>query len=551
MGVQTFATARNSDVEFFVQFILESFFENLQKEGQLKNVDLESQKPFTSPIASDVWDHFISAVQADGRPIQIWCQTTCYKGNGTGAPEPNKTYEVRETLVEGLSVRKIFAENPGTDYRSLHFTVGDSQYTYQWFLELKASIYDASLYIGESQYNIFLDISNTLSGAYTEAMKTQRLTKCVDDNSNLGTFIKKAWSQLDCWWRKSDHEKSSLADLQWKLIEHGMDAASASWSDLKKIQGQDIKGRTNRAVFEEGIDTSDPLILKTAAKLLKKKPFLSSAFDILGSWERFLDNLTLVAIEFPAMRDFVATLWNSAPPERLVIRRLLVRIHTQDAIAYVQDRDIAGISEHNLYSGEHNQVQVKEICTQIIEALTTVGVHSPGELISAIGLRGKKLISQARWFEAKNGTELKPSFDYVQLALEEAGYKVQTPSAAKLRAIGYHSEIATSKVRPYNNLRIVKDANGKFKCVLKAKFFRTAEFARRCKEEAFVGLTLKYSYTGGVFRERLNVPLVMFIDMATDCTPPAHAVKRLISFGWHVVFSIDELITYLESIQDA
>ena len=547
MGVQKFATERNSQVEFFVHFILEEFFADLEKKGQLKDVKLTSQKPYASEIASDVWDHFVSAKQSNGRELEIWCQTTCYKGNGTGTPEPNKTYEVRETLVEGLSIRQYFKSNPKKDCRSIHFTVGDSRYTYQWFLDLKAAAYDKSIYIGKPKYDIFEDIASSLIGALTEQNKTASLRKIAGGNTELGTHIKQATKELKDWWENAKHGESALANAQWQLIEAEYQRASGKWPELSKIRGQDIKGRTNTAIFAEEMDVSDPLIPKTAAKLLSRNPFLSSAITVLGSWDSFCKTLGNAIPTSRRLDDFLVELWGYPLPERLVIRRLLVRIHSTESVAYVQDRDVEGVTEHNIYSGDHSASQVRKICEQIQSNLLGEHIRTPDDLLKAIKSRGKQLLNQARWFEAKNGTELKPSFDYVELALEHAGFRVVTPSAAGLRAIGYHGEISSETVRPYTNLKAVKNASGKIVCFIKAKFFRAQEFPRRCKEEAFVGLTLKYRYAAGKFQNRINVPLIMFLDMASDCSPPSHAVKRLISFGWHAVFSTDDLIAFLRT----
>lgn len=545
MGVQTFATERNSQVEFFVHFILAEFFLDLEKRSELKDVKLTSQKAYSAEIASDVWDHFISAKQPNGRALEIWCQTTCYKGNGSGTPEANKTYEVRETLVEGLSIRQYFKSDPKKDCRSIHFTVGDSRYTYQWFLDLKAAAYDKSIYIGRPKYDIFSDISASLSGMLTEQNKIASLRKLAAGNTELGIHIKQATNELKNWWKDAQHGESTLANEQWQLIQSEFQRSSKMWPDLSKIRGQDIKGRTNAAIFSEEMDTADPLIAKTAAKLLSKNPFLSSAISVLSTWDAFIKSLTATAHNSSRLDEFLTELWIQPLPERLVIRRILVRIHSMESVSYVQDRDVEGITEHNIYSGDHLPSQVKKICQQILLSLTSANIRTSDDLLNAIKSRGKQLLNQARWFEAKNGTELKPSFDYVELALEQAGFRVTTPSAAGLRAIGYHSEISNETVRPYTNLKAVKNSSGKTICFIKAKFFRSQEFPRRCKEEAFVGLTLKYSYVSGKFQNRLSVPLIMFLDMAPDCIPPSHAVKRLISFGWHAVFSTDDLINFL------
>lgn len=79
-------------------------------------------------------------------------------------------------------------------------------------------------------------------------------------------------------------------------------------------------------------------------------------------------------------------------------------------------------------------------------------------------------------------------------------------------------------------------------CLLKAKFFREQEFARRCKEEAFVGLTLNYSLHDNTFSKRYPFPLIMFIDMPHDCNPSEYSLNRLTSFGWSLSFTPQELL---------
>ena len=547
MGVQTFATRRNSEVEFLVHFVLQKFCSRLESAGHLTVIDVVQQKQYSSEIASDVWDHFIRASQPGGRKLEVWCQTTCYKGNQTGKPEPNKTYEVRETLVEGLTIRQRFQEQQKKECRSIHFTVGDRNYTYQWFLELKAAVYDKSIYIGEPGYDIFADISTVLAGALTEQDKARALEICSESEEKLGVCIRQTLRDLERWWIDEGHPKCEISNKQWALVDAEFRAASTNWPDLETIKGQDIKGRTNAAVFGEETDTSDDLILRTAADLLVKNPFLSAAIQVLGNWENFCRELEKVLPAKSSLGSFLETLWKSPLPERLVVRRILLRIHTIDSVAYVQDRDVKGVTEHNIYGGDHHDEQTSEVCKQIVADLSSSGIRTPAELMARVRASGRSIVNQARWFEAKNGTQLKPSFHYAELALEHAGFSVSRPSAVGIRAIGYHAEISSQTVRPYTNLKAVFSPTGDLVCLLKAKFFRAPEFPRRCKEEAFVGLTLKYKYSTGVFTKRIGVPLVMYVDMASDYSPDSYSVKRLISFGWKVVFSSDELIAFLRT----
>jgi len=546
MGVQRFAAMRNAQVEYFIHFVLDRFFSDLERLGQISNCELVVQKPYSSDIASDVWDHFLSATQPNGRLLEIWCQTTCYKGNGTGKPEPNKTYEVRETLVEGLSIRGHFGSSSNTDYRTIHFTVGDSRYTYQWFMAMKAAVFDLSIYIGEPDYDIFAEIDECLSGAITEGDKFSRFRSQLAVGSRLCHQLDDVNSLLSNWW-ESGFPHSAISDSQWELVKNDRESNANSWPNFDSLNGTDIKGRVNQLVFSEEPDFTDPLISRTAAKLLSRNPFLASAVEVLSSWEQFISNLEEQSRSTPSIEAYLKQLWLTPLPERLVVRRLLVRIHSDEAVSYIQDRDVDGITEHNMYNGEHSELQVTLLCSQIKQDLFSQGIRSATDLSSELRRKGKRLLNQARWFEARNGTQLKPSFDYVILALRDAGFTVCKPQEAGIRPIGYHAEISNENVRPYTNLKAVLAPSGELLCLLKAKFFREPEFPRRCKEESFVGLTLKYHLEGEHFERRFTVPLIMFVDMAIDYCPPPYALKRLISFGWKTVFSPKELIDLLNS----
>lgn len=548
MGVQTLATSRNSQVEFLVHYIIERALKKVTGMGHVADAHVSSQEHYSSEIASDVWDHLATGVQKNGRKFQWWCQTTCYKGNGTGMPEPNKTYEVRETLVEGITIRDLVNQKDDCDVRTLHFTVGDSNYTYQWFLSLKSASYDKSFYIGKGGLDVFTLLANALQGTVTESAKAEKLEQCIREMNEIGSFISHTTDELCAWLINEGMSKSHLADSQWQLVNKEYQDHAGKWPEFSKLKGSDIKGRTNRFLFNADTQEADALIPKAAAKILEKKPFLSAALSAVADWSAFEEKIRTLCDAATDIEDFTRKLWTMPAPYHLLTRRVILRIHTGDAIAYVQDRDVQGVSEHNLYAGIHSEKQVREICSKIVADLATAKILSKQHLRDGIFAHGKKIINQARWFEAKNGTELKPSFEYAEMAVQAAGFKVVTLAAAKFKAIGYHSEIASENVRPYTNLKAILNKDGKIIAILKAKFFRIQEFPRRCKEEAFVGLTLKYKYENGVFSARHDIPIIMFVDMAEDCSPPEYAVKRLISFGWDVVFSTKELVAHLHSI---
>jgi hypothetical protein len=546
MGVQTFATTRNSQIEYFVGFILERFAKSLQASRQISSFEVQSQKSYVSNIASDVWDHQLTIVPIHGKtPIEFWCQTTCYKGNESGKPEPNKTYEVRETLVEAITLRELVESEAIKTIRTIHFTVGDASYTYQWFLDLKAASFDRSLYICAKGRNIFSDVEQLFRNTLTEDDKDKALDREIQQKSHLGKIILQAVGELEDW-HKSGFNKCQIADLQWHLVKHERFSRSASIPDLSSVKGADIKGRVQLLLFGK-VPKGDPLIIDTATKLLKKNPFLAAAISTIADWPAFRRVIVGIAKRTSSLDALLKELWNANPPHHLVLRRILLRIHSSDTISYIQDREIDGITEHNLYSGAHSDIQVRSICAQIKKDLLSAGINDKGKLVIALCRKqAKDIVNAARWFEAKNGTELKPSFEYVQLALKEKGFNVVSPRVAGLSAIGYHSEISSEEVKPYTNLKVVLTPAGRPLCFLKAKYFREQEFARRCKEESFVGLSLKYRYENELFVLRHKIPIIMFLDMANNFSPPEAPVLRLMSFGWDVCFSIDELVTNLK-----
>jgi hypothetical protein len=553
MSGQTLATRRNSQVEFVVHFVLEQFVEQLRSCGEIVRFNSTTQKSFISEIASDVWDHYFELTRPDEKGIELWCQTTCYKGNAKGKAEPNKTYEVRETLTEAISLRERFthlnAEQDVAEHYSIHATVGDKKYTYKWFSKLKDATFDNSIYISTEGADIFELIAKSFDGLYTDQEKKEALLECIRLNNKLGKQISAAVGELNSWWLDESNRRSSLADEQWRLVESEIARTRSSWPDVSALQGSGIKKLVNDAVFEKDVEISDPLVSRTAAKLLKKNPFLNSVFGILEDWDSYANRWREQAESCSDTRQYVTRLWGSSLPERMSIRRVLLRLHTNEGIEYIADREIEGITEHNLYGGDHDSSQTDEIVGQILENFHSVGWTEPEQIAQAVTSRGKRILNSAKWFEAQNGTQLRPSFDYVQFALEDRGFKLNTPGKSKIRLLGYHAMVSTETVRPYTNFKIVQNSVGKNLCILKAKFFREQEFPRRCKEEAFIALTLRHTYENSEFSASDNLPLIMFVDMQSGFTPPAYSVYRMISFGWRPVFSVPELVSVLRACE--
>lgn len=546
MGVQTYATSRNSQAEMFVEFIIENYLEKTTSNGRFVSYEIEAQKHYSSDIASDVWDHFVSLARPETTSkVELWCQTTCYKGNNTGKPEPNKTYEVRETLVEAISFREYII-NSSDIIRTIHFTLGPIQYTYDWFAPAKKKSFDLSIYINTPNVDIFDEIGKLFGSSNTIFNAKKKFVEEIGKKTPLDLAIKQAQSELDFWIKKGFSDQKS-ANQQYQLVQKERNLRKSDLnSSLMKApnSGADIKRKCNELVH--GKSNDDPFINKTVEKLLEKNPFIKAAKFYLENWESFDATIQKSALENETKDSFVKALWSADKPFRLIIRRLLLRVASEDAINYVQDVGVAGVTEHNLYSGDHKGVTGDAVAQYVND----INRHlSKEKLVTALtDKRSKALLREAVYFEARNGTELKPSFDYIEIALKDAGYEVLKPKDAGIKLIGYHSDLVggASTVKAYTNLKIICDDNKVPLAILKGKFFRNQEFPRRCKEESYVGLTIKYEYRNSCFSERFKIPIIMFVDMQENYSPPDYALRRLMAFGWDVAFDLQDVIRLLK-----
>jgi hypothetical protein len=151
MSVQNYATRRNKEAEVLASFILAEFGRQIYERGFTVEAPLiQPQKQFTRDDCQDVFDHFAEIKLA--RPVgghsgtlHIWAQTTCYKGNSEGHPEANKSYEIRETLIEALGLRRWLISD-GIFFRTIHMTFGPASYSYGWIKTAKDKAFDLSLY---------------------------------------------------------------------------------------------------------------------------------------------------------------------------------------------------------------------------------------------------------------------------------------------------------------------------------------------------------------------------------------------------------------------
>jgi len=540
MSAQKIATSRNSKVEVFVDLILNEFLEIQQNKKTIKEFeDTESQAKFKSQIASDVWDHRACFSTKDGKHVEFFAQTTCYKGNKTGKPESNKTYEIRETLVEAISIR---SKNSSTNnlFRTLHFTVGPKNYAYGWFSFMKESAFDFSIYLDCDNGDIFDLISTLFVNATTGLAVYKNFKKHLSKDSELSRLVKRTLDELNGWVERG-LPVQKLANLQYDLLDTTSNLNFPIADDKLNIDGVGIKTECQSYLYSG--NSSDPYIIQTTEMLIQKNPFIKCASEALENWSGFSDFISLIKKRSSSKKEFVRVLWSDAGMYQLLTRRLLIRLISEDG-AYIQDLDIPGVTEHNLYVGGMSSEAERGVISHIVDATEQPIQELARNLISR---KSKSLTNSMKWFEARNGTNLRPSFDYVTIALKNNGYTCGKPTDRSMFT-GYHAELVPKgvNVRPYTNLKLVLNDKKKAIAVIKSKYFREQEFPRRCKEEAFIALSIKYGFEKGTFFQKLNLPLIMFLDIDKDFSPPKYAVARLKAFGWTPVFTIDHLMSLLD-----
>lgn len=554
MAVQAHASRRNEQVEVLVDFILRRVLSELHQTGLLREeTEPRRQWPFQRNDCSDVFDSFVElnftrSVSGE-RKVQLWVQVTSYKGNPGGGPEPNKSYEVRETLMESLGLRRWLIEEK-TPGRTVHITLGPPAYAYGWIKLAKDNSFDLSLYpdYSRGQFDLFAELTDTLRNSRTEQQARATLLSATQTKrSLLGAVINGMVQDLQNW-IEGGLSPNPMANLQATLLGK---LARDRIQEVSRAVGASAKGGANiKPAFERAVlegKTSDPLMARTIPRLLARNPFLTVALEAERSWPRWTRDTLQAPTANTEIAEYVNHLWLLGEPERLVVRRLLLRVHSAKDVQYVQDTGIPGLTEHNLYGGDHTAEQVRAVVARIVRACDEAGIVSSDQLLAHLsGNRGRALLKASRTLELANGTEVRPSFVYVEEALR-GDYQLVSFSKTNLPPpIGYHASFGAT-ARPYQNMKVVLSKEGRPLAILKAKYFREQEFPRRAKEEGYVGLTTRFVYSDG-FRERYpNVPMIMFVDMATSFHPPEYAVRRLVTAGWDAAFSISELRSLIES----
>ncbi len=542
MTSQVGATKRNTQAELFVDQLLKMYCEQLKERGLIKNINVITQAPYKSEIASDIWDHKVTFHDNNiGKDIEFWCQTTCYKGHGDiKKREPNKSYEVKETLVEAISLRKLI-EQENKIVRTIHFTVGDVNYTYGWFKSLKEKSFDLSIYLDTKETNIFNTLNASIGNSKIEFQIKKAILNLIDTNFEFKDLLSSSIKIINNWHINDLLPIQTAAQEQWNIVKRNkLEVPIKDIIHNSVKSGLDIKLQATLAI-QKG-SSNDDILEETVENLLSKKPALKKLYYAKNNWDDYSSTVRNICHKHDDLYGAIKNLWINTKLKE-VYRRMLLRVHTNQGVDYIQDIDINGISEHNLYTGKHTEIQVKKLCNYIVKNFQNNDIITLEELSTLMtNQHAKKLVRDCLWFEARNGTTLKPSFEYICLKLRELGYITKKPKNINELLIGYHAYLTTETVKAYQNFMGIYDANDNLVAILKGKFFSKAEFPRRCKEESFTGITIQNNFKNGVFTKRHNLPIIMFIDMAIDFTPPEYSLKRLAYFGWTIAFNENEVI---------
>jgi hypothetical protein len=553
MGAQRTATARNARAEFVAGYLLGLLAVTIpENDAQVASVELGHQVSFRSDIASDVWDHRVQVRRRDDAAeggeelFQVWAQTTCYKGNSIGRPEPNKTYEIRETLIESLTLRASIEEN--AHVRTIHFTFGPRDYGYGWFPAAKQATFDLSLWVSIESKDIHDEIFDCLDGAILETEKNARLANEIQNKTELGRALSRVSEQLKDWWNQGAPCSNVLVSVQAACMNRRRPRVEDVAQLIEGSSTASIKENVVAALCsgrDQGIDTSTQAIVW---KIEEAKPFFRDCRKHISHWDEFMREVTGVLTVGDSVFASAVKLWGVPSPLRESVRRVLPRLVDAEGVEYIADVGVRGVTEQGFYSNDYSVDQKSEIVKSFIDELMT-RANTTQELVDLFNRHGRQILRTRLYFEARNGTKIKPSMLWVEKFLGDCGYKVvNSASASGENLRGFHSNFPASEgVHPYTNFMAVRNNNGKNIGLVKAKYFSAKEFDRRCKEEAYVGFTLRYDLTDTVLVDSCRPPLIMYVDKDADTIPNVRSISKLVAAGWDVCFSGEQLLRSLDA----
>lgn len=561
---RSYSNIRNERVELLVHYALSSIN---QKEWFGERRFRIGPSGFCTEFDHIIKDHM--------RNLIFLGQTTCYKERGVDGGEPNKTYEMRETLMEYLlvHVNLLFGESEINidNTRFFHIIFGDPSYSYSYFHKIRSKCYDLNIVIYPSQgieelYNSLEqilpeDILYDQSYALTKIKSIYISKKIPIINETILNIVTKFNEYLEI-----GYPRSITAQIQEKAIcDLAKERNPTAIKTVKNLQpGMGIKKLYLKAAKGD-INSYGDGIRRVVEYIFSARPFLPEAKKALEKgkvgWREYIDSLLVysnIDVDTPIF-NVLYNLWNiENAMKRELIRRIIIKlpgIVTGRGIAYPQDIPVRGVTEHNLYKKIFNNNKTKELIDYLLNIYISADIISTRMLIQNIKNYGRPIIKKGFDYDVKNGTVIKPVRHYVVQALKKEGYKIRKQKEALGSTIkGYHGELFDVNIRSFTSIEIICTEKGLPIAMLKAKYFRPQEFDRRVKEEGFTSFTSSFNVVKEkdeiILRRKLEkLPRIMFIDTEPNWTPDPEPVKQLIRMGWDVFFKISDLIKYLESIK--
>lgn len=546
MSVQRTATARNQRAERVSLYLLTRHSELVGGQPPVP------QARFSSSIAQDIWDTKFE-FDSDSEKLEVWSQTTCYKGHTNASrAEPNKGYEFRETISELLSLR---ASHPSPKrLRTVHITYGNFRYAYPWMHAFKALAFDCSIVVNLVGVDIHEAIEDSIGLILLESQVFKKLDEERESCSPLGQALDGALEKLSEWHAAGMTASKTGLELA-AIVATNMTSIDLSNSlDGSPIS---IKGRIVRILLGTASEPIDPALQDAADRFMKLKPFLRATRTYFSDWPKFA--LDIDELPRHSLEEFIHAGWQSSNHDlRALFRRLVARSGFVGDVDYVQDFNVAGITEHNLYGEDHSESQASQIVEILLRRLTGI---EPNELAHSMTTNGRVVLAPLIDYEVRNGTNADHAKSVIHEQVRSWGFEVaDSPTRAGHPAIGVHVHVlaaleadkSESAPQQFNNFSLVFARDGSPLAYLKAKYFRQQEFERRAKEEAFVGLTLVSGWDGVVKKNETAIPVIMYVD--TDDDPSTVKVKRslakLQAFGWLTCLGSDDLKVTLDRLQD-
>lgn len=558
---RSYSTIRNERVELLVHYALSSID---QKGWFVDRRFRVGPSGFCTEFDHRIIDNI--------RNLTFLGQTTCYKERGVIGGEPNKTYEMRETMMEYLlaHVNILFGESDLNidNLRFFHIIVGDPAYSYSYFNKIRSKSYDHNivLYPPQGIEELYIALEEALPEEILSDQKfaLEELRKTVIHNKI--NIITETISQI----LKQFNNYIAIGCPQsvYGLLQAKAICNLAKERNIRSIEishnlkpGIGIKNLYLKAAKGD-INCCGNEIKKVVENIFKLRPFLLEAKKALENgtegWEYYIDSLSKdINIDFKkSLFNVLFYFWNIDDiGKRALIRRMLIKLPsaiTGEGTAYPQDIPIKGINERNIYKKIFDNNKTKKLINYLHNKYINVDIYTTKQLLKNMKSAGRYIIKRGFNYDIKNGTMVKPVRHYVVQNLQKIGYKIMKQRDSLGNTIkGYHGELFDVNIGPFNSMEVICTDNSEPIALFKAKYFRPPEFDRRVKEEGFISFTSAFTVDkkgSKIFLKHQyeELPRIMFIDTEPDWTPDPEPVKQLVRMGWDVFFDISDLIKFLE-----